>query len=173
MRPASLVAAQLGAAGAALTPHLGTSVHAIAQSGGLWQALAADGRRIAAAPVLLLANSNDAPRLAAVAQALQRIRGQISYVPCADFAAPRIVLTGSGYVLPEASGMVVTGSTYDRDCDDPEPQPQGHEANLLRLAHLLPQAQLAPDASKLRCGLSLRGAGPHAAHRRDAGRGRG
>jgi tRNA 5-methylaminomethyl-2-thiouridine biosynthesis bifunctional protein len=59
------------------------------------------------------------------------------------------VLTGSGYVLPATDGMVVTGSTYDHDNDDPEPQVQGHEANLLRLAQLLPHAQHALDASKL------------------------
>lgn len=149
IRPLSLIAAQLAAAGPALAPHFGTAVHAIARSGERWQALAADGTLIAAAPVLVLANSNDMTRLASIAQALGHIRGQITYLPAASMAAPRVVLTGSGYVLPAADGIVVTGSTYDRDNDDPEPQVQGHEANLLRLAQLLPHAQLALDASKL------------------------
>ncbi|OGA26344.1 MAG: hypothetical protein A3I01_06980 [Betaproteobacteria bacterium RIFCSPLOWO2_02_FULL_65_24] len=155
MRPLGLVAAQLAAAGActtrgaALTPHFGIGVHAIARSGGEWQALAADGRLIAVAPVLVLANSNDTTRLASIAQPLKNIRGQVTYLPAASMAAPRVVLTGSGYVLPAADGVVVTGSTYDRDNDDPEPQVQSHKANLLRLAQLLPHAQLALDASKL------------------------
>ena len=149
IRPLSLIAAQLGAAGAALAPHFGTAVHAVARSGGEWRAFAGDGSLIAAAPVLVLANSNGTPRLAPMEAALAQVRGQVTYVPAASMAAPRVVLTGSGYVLPAFDGIVVTGSTYDRDNDDPEPQVQGHEANLRRLAHLLPHAELALDASKL------------------------
>jgi len=155
MRPLSLIAAQLAAAGAittggsALTPHFGIGVHGIARSGGEWQALAADGTPIATAPVLVLANSNDTTRLASVAQPLKHIRGQITYLPAEILTAPRVVVTGSGYVLPAAGGVVVTGSTYDYDNDDPEPRVQSHEANLLRLAQLLPHARLALDASKL------------------------
>jgi tRNA 5-methylaminomethyl-2-thiouridine biosynthesis bifunctional protein len=160
MRPASLVAAQLAAAGPALRAHFGVRVETVAHSGGDWRALAADGRLIAAAPVLVLANSNETTRLASVAQALQRIRGQISYVPEADLQAPRIVVTGAGYVLPAADGVVVTGSTYDRDDDDPEPQLRGHEANLLRLAQLLPQARVTADAARLEGAVGFRCAAP-------------
>ena len=149
IRPLGLIAAQLAAAGAALTPHFGSAVQAIARSGGEWRALAADGTLIAAAPVLVLANANDTPRLASIAQSLKSIRGQVSYLPAEALAAPRVVLTGAGYVLPAADGIVVTGSTYDRDNDDPEPQLQGHEANLLRLAQLLPHARITLDAAKL------------------------
>jgi len=99
--------------------------------------------------VLVLANSNDTTRLASIAQPLKNIRGQITYLPAEILTTPRVVLTGKGYVLPAADGIVVTGSTYDRDNDDPEPQVQGHEANLVRLAQLLPHAQLALDASNL------------------------
>ena len=119
------------------------------RSGECWQALAADGKLIAAAPVLVLANSSDTTRLASVAQPLQKIRGQVSYLPAEILTAPRVVLTGNGYVLPAADGLVVTGSTYDRDNDDPAPQVQSHETNLLRLAQLLPGAPVAADAAKL------------------------
>jgi len=155
MRPQSLIAAQLAATaacaqgGRALTLHAGTAVHAIVRSGETWQAFAADGRLIAAAPVLVLANANDLTRLAGIGQSLQRIRGQISYVPAGDLKAPQIVLTGSGYVLPASDGLVVAGSTYDRDNDDPVLQRQSHESNLLRLAQLLPDARPGLDASKL------------------------
>jgi tRNA 5-methylaminomethyl-2-thiouridine biosynthesis bifunctional protein len=154
IRPRGLIAAQLAAAGAskgssALTPHFGIGVHAIARNGGEWQALAADGRPIATAPVLVLANANDTTRLASIAQPLRNIRGQITFLPAQFLTAPRVVLTGSGYVLPAADGVVITGSTYDQDDDDPEPQARSHEANLLRLAQLLPHAQLALEVSKL------------------------
>jgi tRNA 5-methylaminomethyl-2-thiouridine biosynthesis bifunctional protein len=149
MRPLSLIQAQLAAAGSLLTPHFGSAVHAITRSGENWHALAADGRLIAAAPVLVLANANDLTRLAGVAQTLQQIRGQISYIPAENLPAPRVVLTGSGYVLPATDGVVVAGSTYDRGNDDPEPQVQSHESNLLRLAQLLPDARSGLDAAKL------------------------
>ena len=160
MRPLSLVTAQLAAAGPALHAHFGTKVEAIARRGDRWQALAADGRLIATAPVLLLANSNDATRLAPVAQPLQRIRGQLSYLPDGALRAPRIVLTGAGYVLPAADGVVVTGSTYDRDNDDPASQLQGHEANLLRLGQFMPHARVAADAAELDGAVGFRCAAP-------------
>ena len=155
MRPLSLIAAQLAAAGAyggtvsALAAHRGRSVHAIDRRGGEWRALDAQGALIASAPVLVLANSNDTARLASLAQPLQQIRGQISYVPAQGIGAPSVVLTGNGYVLPESGGILVTGSTYDRDDADPELQLRGHEANLLRLAQLLPQAPAGLDAATL------------------------
>ena len=160
MRPLSLIAAQLASAAPGLRAHFGTGVEALARSGGHWQALGADGAPIAAAPVLILANSNDAARLAPVAQTLARIRGQVSYLPQEGLDAPRVVLTGSGYVLPPADGVVVTGSTYDRGNDDPEPQAQSHAANLLRLAHLLPQSRLAADAARLDGAVGFRCAAP-------------
>jgi tRNA 5-methylaminomethyl-2-thiouridine biosynthesis bifunctional protein len=160
MRPLSLIQAQLAAAGSLLTPHFGTAVHSIARNGDEWQALRANGSLIAAAPVLILANSNDTPRLASIAQDLRQIRGQISYLPAENLTAPRVVLTGSGYVLPAADGIVVTGSTYDRDNDDPEPQLKSHEANLLRLAQLLPEARLALDAAKLEGAVGFRCVAP-------------
>ncbi len=155
MRPLSLIAAQLAAANAyggsvsSLAAHMGNAVHAIDRNGEEWRAYDADGTLVASAPILVLANSNDITRLAPLAQTLQCIRGQVSYVPARSVAAPRTVLTGKGYVLPEADGIVVTGSTYDRDDGDPEPQRQGHEANLLRLAQLLAQAPARLDASTL------------------------
>jgi len=160
MRPLSLIAAQLAAAGPALRAQFGARVERISRVGELWHALAADGRLIAAAPVLVLANSNDAARLASIAQPLQRIRGQVSYLPADSLSAPRIVLTGSGYVLPAADGMVVTGSTYDRDNDDPEPQLQGHEANLQRLPQLMPQARVTAAAATLEGAVGFRCAPP-------------
>ncbi len=155
MRPLSLIAAQFAATKAyggtvsSLAARLGSAVHAIDRNDGEWRAFDADGALVASAPILVLANANDITRLAPLGQTLQRIRGQISYVPARSVVAPRVVLTGKGYVLPEADGVVITGSTYDRGDDDPELQLRGHEANLRRLAQLLPQAQAGLDASTL------------------------
>ena len=110
--------------------------------------------------MLVLANSNDLTRLAGVAQALQRIRGQISYVPAGMINAPKIVLTGEGYVLPAGDGRVVAGSTYDRDDDDPAPQLQSHESNLRRLAQLLPDGLRGVNAAELEGAVGFRCVAP-------------
>ena len=153
IRPASLVAAQLaaadGRAGARIAAHFGTAVQAIARLGGEWQAIGPDGSVIAAAPVLVLANSNDMTRLAPVAQPLATVRGQVSYLPAGAVAAPGVVLSGKGYVLPAFEGIVVTGSTYDFGIDDPEPRIEGHAANLARLSRMLPEAAALPDPGTL------------------------
>ena len=166
MRPLSLIAAQLaaGASGAggtsALTLHAGVVAQGIARSGEAWQVRGAEGKLIAAAPVLVLANSNDLTRLAGIGQTLQRIRGQISYVPAAALRAPQIVLAGAGYLLPAIDECVVVGSTYDRDDDDPEPQLRSHASNLRRLAHLLPDAAPAADAASLQGDVGFRCVAP-------------
>jgi len=166
MRAQSLIAAQLAAAGAyasgatGFTLHAGAAVQRIGRSGDDWQATDAEGRLIAAAPVLVLANSNDLTRLAGVAHALQPVRGQISYVPAVNLRAPQVVLTGRGYVLPASDGMVVVGSTYDRDDDNSEPQLHSHESNLLRLAQLLPDARSAVNAAELEGAVGFRCVAP-------------
>ncbi len=166
MRPLSLIAAQLaagasGAGGASvLRLHAGVVAHGIARSDDDWQVRAVDGSLIAAAPILVLANSNDLTRLAGIGQPLQRIRGQISYVPAAALRAPQIVLAGAGYLLPAIDGCVVVGSTYDRDDADPEPQLRSHESNLRRLAHLLPGAAPAPQAATLQGDVGFRCVAP-------------
>ena len=128
--------------------HLGTTVDSIVRQSNDWRALRADGTTIASAPVVILANSSDATRLASFAQQLNRVRGQATCIPAERLSAPRTVITGSGYVLPPDDGIVVTGSTYDLD-DDPRPQVQGHTANLARLAQMLPGSLGEVDAADL------------------------
>lgn len=185
MHPLSLIAAQLAAAsaygaGSRFMQQLDTAVHALARVDAGWQALAADGSVIATAPVIVLANSNDVARLATIAQPLRSIRGQVTYLPAQQVQAPRVAVSGSGYVLPAVDGVVVTGSTYDFDDADPALQESGHAANLLRLAQLLPDAHTPLHASMLDGAVGFRCASPdhmpvvgalpdvHAAHERRA-----
>ena len=158
IQPASLVAAQLAAA-TDIQSHYGVAVHAIARDGETWRALGADGAAIAAAPVLILANSSDCSRLAPVGAALRRVRGQVTFVPENEAAAPSSIVAGAGYVLPAIGGLVVTGSTYHGD-DDPAPRAADHEANLMRLARLLPDAVNGLDAARLDGAVGFRAVAP-------------
>ena len=164
MRPASLIAAQLAAAAgyareAALACHYGEGVEKIAREGGSWHALTADGRVIAAAPVLILANSHGTTRLADLAQPLARVRGQVTYLPASSLSAPRSAVLGAGHVLPAIDGTVVVGSTYDRD-PDPRPRADGHRANLLRASRMLPGARVEVDAAALEGAVRFRAVAP-------------
>ena len=97
----------------------------------------------------VLANAQDASRLAPVVEPLGSIRGQISYLPAAALAAPRCVVAGKGYLLPAVDGTVVTGATYDFDDNDPAPRTDSHRANLLRLTKLLADPPQGIDAQAL------------------------
>jgi tRNA 5-methylaminomethyl-2-thiouridine biosynthesis bifunctional protein len=159
MRASTLIAAQLDAAGDALTRHFGTRVHAIRRPGERWEALDLHGRPIASAPVLVLANSSDIARFASFGQPLAKVRGQVTYVPASSVRAPRTVVTGRGYVLPAADGVVVTGSTYDNE-EAREPNLRAHEANLMHLKRLLPDALQPVDAATLEGAVGFRCAAP-------------
>lgn len=155
IRPATLIASQIRAASAGVEPtarvrtHFGRSVASLRRAGKTWQAIASDGTIIAEAPVAVLANSSDAVALASVGQPLKCSRGQVSYLPREVLPELRAVLTGKGYVLPAVNGMSVLGSTYDFDDDDPLPSTRGHEANLSRLARLIPSRRTRCDPDTL------------------------
>lgn len=142
-KPVSVVAAQLASAHESasdtqrLIMHFGKGVQALKRDGDCWHALAGDGSVIATAPVVVLANAGDAPRLVDLMQPLQRIRGQLTHLPAAAVPALRAVLTGACYLLPAVDGIAVTGASYDLDDDDPALRAGVHAGNLAQLTQLL------------------------------------
>lgn len=149
MRPAPLVAAQLGAAQSAVRLHAGAEVQSLERDGGLWRALAAGGAEIASAPVAVLANSNDANRLVPCGAHLKRVRGQLTRLPAGTVALPSAVLSGLGHLIPDVDGSAVLGATYDFDDDATETRKESHAGNLERLERLLPGASTGIDAGGL------------------------
>jgi tRNA 5-methylaminomethyl-2-thiouridine biosynthesis bifunctional protein len=95
---------------------------------------------IASAPVTVLANAEDAARLAAPGVPLRRVRGQLTLLPGESVPTLRAVLAGAGHVAPAVDGTAVAGATYDFDDEDPEPREAGHAGNLARLEQLVPTA---------------------------------
>jgi tRNA 5-methylaminomethyl-2-thiouridine biosynthesis bifunctional protein len=149
VRAVELVAALLDAAGPGLRFHPGRTVNALDHDGNHWRALAADGKLIAAAPVVVLANSHDAIRLVPHGVELKRVRGQLTCLPPGSIEPPGMVLAGAGHLIPAADGAAIVGSSYDFEDEDPEPRVSGHAGNLERLELLLPGSAARLDPARL------------------------
>lgn len=149
IRPVELVSALLDAARPGLTFHPARTVNALVRDGNHWRAVEVDGTLIAAAPVVVLANSHDATRLVPHDVELKRVRGQLTCLPPGSIEPPGMVLAGAGHLIPAADGAAVVGSTYDFEDEDPEPSASGHAGNLERLELLLPGSSARLDPAQL------------------------
>jgi tRNA 5-methylaminomethyl-2-thiouridine biosynthesis bifunctional protein len=133
--------------------------HALAAPGVAWQGNeqaqsiehSADGwlvrgngaRVIAQAPVVVLANADDALRLAALPVGwIRRVRGQVTSLAARDAALmpqlPKLPIASGGYVLalPNGDGLLI-GATSETDDDDTQVREADHESNLERARELL------------------------------------
>ncbi|UCF24304.1 MAG: bifunctional tRNA (5-methylaminomethyl-2-thiouridine)(34)-methyltransferase MnmD/FAD-dependent 5-carboxymethylaminomethyl-2-thiouridine(34) oxidoreductase MnmC, partial [Ralstonia sp.] len=144
--PPDVCRATLAAAGRAVEARWNTRVESLRQGGAGWQAYDAHGSVIASAPVVVLANSLDAARLAPLSSAaLKPVRGQLTDVPVAALEDggpwPKAVVCGDGYLLPvePGAGTVRIGSSFQPGEADLAERPADHAANLRRLAGLQPQ----------------------------------
>jgi tRNA 5-methylaminomethyl-2-thiouridine biosynthesis bifunctional protein len=137
--PESLAMASLERAGARVRRIAGRAVERIEREGADWRALGADGRVIAEANVLVLANAADARRLLPDARlTLSSVRGQVSYLPAGAVQPLEVVVSGSGYVAPLPGGGVCIGASYGHDDPDPGVRASDHRDNLGRAESMLP-----------------------------------
>ncbi len=163
-RPRVVVAASIAAAARSKSsttqPMFRREVAALRHIGDRWSAFDASGTEIDSAPVVVLANACDAMRLVDMAPlALQRVRGQLTILP-APSTAPRIVVCGRGYVLPEIDGDVVTGASYDPAGVSMQADDVSHAGNLRRAERLLPGITAQIEASSLRGEVGVRCVAP-------------
>ncbi len=115
-----------------------TVVDALRRDGADWCLLDDQGRELARAPTVVLANAGDALRLLAAPDwPVQAIRGQVSIAPASGLVLPKLPLAGAGYVLPEVAGRAVFGATAQRGDDDAAVRETDHGENLAKLARLL------------------------------------
>ncbi|HUN67502.1 MAG TPA: bifunctional tRNA (5-methylaminomethyl-2-thiouridine)(34)-methyltransferase MnmD/FAD-dependent 5-carboxymethylaminomethyl-2-thiouridine(34) oxidoreductase MnmC [Burkholderiales bacterium] len=150
IRPLSLIAAQLASAAGRLEARFSCEVARIAREGDGWSAYDHAGALLARAPVMVLANAAEALKLApARSVRIRRVRGQISFLPAAQFAAPRAVVLRGGFVLPAHGGESIAGASYDFDDEDPAPRADSHAGNLERLERILPGNGARFDPSAL------------------------
>jgi tRNA 5-methylaminomethyl-2-thiouridine biosynthesis bifunctional protein len=115
---------------------------------GRWRLWAADGQCLAEAPVVVLANGIDAPRLAP-GLPLRIGRGLVSHLPEQAVPAFGIVATRNGYVTPAVDGIHCAGATMAADDLDPAARLADHQENLLRLDAILPGYGAGLDPASL------------------------
>ena len=121
INPRSLVQAQLHACGVRLRTRFGKSIDHLPDC-----------------PVVILANSADAPKLHPVPYLrLRKVRGQLTYVPEDAIEAPHVVVLRGGMVLPAVEGVSVVGASYDIDDEDVAPRAESDAGNLERLERIL------------------------------------
>ena len=148
--PGSLAVAILGRAGPAVRRVAGRRVERLEREGRDWRALDADGRVIAEAPTLILANAADARRLLPDARlALSRVRGQVTYLPSDPARRLDVIVSGTGYVAPMAGGGHCIGASYQHDDADESVRGADHRDNLARAEAMLPGFTAGLDAATL------------------------
>lgn len=137
--PSSLGIASLARAGRRVRRLTGRAVDSLEREGALWRALDGDGRLLAEAPTVVVANAADAKRLLPDARlALTTVRGQVSYLPPSPGRSLDVIVSGSGYVAPLEAGGHVIGASYQHDDADGTVRAADHRENLARAESMLP-----------------------------------
>lgn len=147
VEPAGLARAYLERAGSQAEFRPGNEVRTLEQTRSGWRLLDAHGSLVGEAAMVVLANACDAFRLVDTHQTqpavTEQIRGQISIADASMLTAPRIPVSGSGYLLPATQGRVMFGATAQRGDDDDSVRIHDHRLNLERLARLTGQPTCA------------------------------
>ncbi|MEN9630363.1 MAG: hypothetical protein RJA10_3591 [Pseudomonadota bacterium] len=130
----------------------GQQVHALRRDGSQWVCLDVDGRPLASASHLVLANAEQAqPLLHSVGGPtlpLVRNRGQVSLVPAQRaLSGLRLPVAGAGYALPLPDGRLLCGASTRDDGEDTHLLEEDHRANRDRLDALF-GLQLTDDVSQ-------------------------
>ncbi|MDQ2928792.1 MAG: FAD-dependent 5-carboxymethylaminomethyl-2-thiouridine(34) oxidoreductase MnmC, partial [Pseudomonadota bacterium] len=124
-----------------------------------WLLFDADGRELASARTVVLANAGAAAGLLeASGWPIERRRGQISASAASSWAGvprPRLPIAGAGYVLPPIDGQIWFGATSQTDDGDLTLRRDDQCRNLDRLARLLAMAP-SLDVDDLRGRVSFR-----------------
>ena len=140
VHPAGLARSFIERAGAMTSLRVDTPVHALQRSADGWELHDAAGHVIDTAPVVVLANANDALRLLGHPDwPVRRVRGQVSGWPEGTRPSPpvcRVPVAGSGYLLPPFEGTVWFGATSQPGDGDPTVRDADHAANLAQLRRL-------------------------------------
>lgn len=147
--PASICRASLQAAGDGSVVRFGTAVAGLTRENDLWVATDGRGKRLAAAPVAVLANAHLAAVLEpAAGLPLRAVRGQVSLFPAVGGGQlPRIAVCREGYVTPPVAGIHCLGATFNEGIFEPGLRMEDHAANFQRLQRMLPEFSAGVDTA--------------------------
>ncbi|TVO53387.1 bifunctional tRNA (5-methylaminomethyl-2-thiouridine)(34)-methyltransferase MnmD/FAD-dependent 5-carboxymethylaminomethyl-2-thiouridine(34) oxidoreductase MnmC [Denitromonas halophila] len=161
VQPPSLCAANIAAAGTALTVRYGTSVARLTRVAEYWQLHDANDALISETACVILANGADIRHLD-VAQTLpvRAARGQVSHLPATEGSAPKVVVCRLGYVSPAIDGQRCAGATFLVDDDDPALRESEHADNLAKLDFILPGFSTTLDDTTMAGRVGFRPASP-------------
>ncbi len=108
--------------------------------GGEWRVLAADGRVLASAPTVILANGAGATRIEQARDLpLYTMRGQVTHLQEGSFPSLKLVVCREAYMTPPVDGIVSVGATYDK-ADDTQLWQSSQDENLQRAEEILGSA---------------------------------
>lgn len=112
-----------------------------------WTVHDTHGRLIGRSDVLILANADDAVRLASLTSARpRRIAGQTTWLAGRDVAALRCTLGGGAYACPAGDGRVLIGATFE-DADGFVASEAGDRVNIGRFTSLIGRAPGSLDVT--------------------------
>lgn len=142
VQPPSLCAAHIAAFSDGVRLHGGRTVAALKRRGAEWFALDEQGRTIASAPTLILANGTGIRTFPHAAPLpVLSARGQVTHL-ADDSHTPRVVLCRSGYLSPPVDGIRSVGATFDMDDDCTQLRDSDEAANLTTFQAMLPDQTL-------------------------------
>ncbi len=144
--PASACRAMLQACGDKLHRIFHTEALRIERAGEEWQIFDAQGRMLAAAPTVVLANGAGATALEQARQLpLYTMRGQVTHLQEGDFPSLKMVVCREAYMTPPVEGIICVGATYDKSTERKLWQ-SSQDENLQRAEEILgsPQGAGAP-----------------------------
>lgn len=104
-----------------------------------WQLSNSQGKVIAQAPTIVIANAYDARRFDISSfLPLKRIRGQVSHIPATEATSLRTVICGNAYVAPPLHGQFHIGATFNLDTDTNTLRAEDHQRNIEQISELAP-----------------------------------
>ncbi|MEI6714471.1 MAG: FAD-dependent 5-carboxymethylaminomethyl-2-thiouridine(34) oxidoreductase MnmC [Verrucomicrobiota bacterium] len=115
------------------------SVLEFRREGDTWIVLDQRGGVLAEAPVLVIANANDAKSFELTRHLhFKKVRGQVTHLPAALLPSFSQVICRDGYLTPGVDGVSCLGATFEFETDDEALSTGGHRENLARLPSFFP-----------------------------------
>ena len=112
----------------------GIHVSRLRRSNGLWQAISDAGHNVASAPVVVIASGRFMDWDQIRWLPLTPVAGQTTFIDADSVrGSARCVVRHDGYLVPMTDDRYLIGATYRRQVDDPEPDPEADNDNVVAL----------------------------------------